>query len=343
MTASLEKFLGQQDLCGNKAVAEIKVERSLFRNLKGERKERVKKVGDGSIICLFDKTPYPEKPTDVVCPHFLELKWANGCYFDCAWCYLNGTYRFHPEWKNGKPNIKDFGTIEKHISAFISANGFRTEIFNTGELSDSLLAENDTAPFSKFIVEAFDTHDAERKHKLLFLTKSPKVQNILELGRPDRIIMSFSLNAEEVARRWERAPIVEARIEAAKKVYDAGYTTRVRIDPMVPIDSWKKHYFELVDKIFSSFVPERITIGSLRGLRTTIANSKDKSWTTYLSESSNWGRKIDIEIRCEMYSELINYLKESYSFTEVALCKETVETWGKLGLDYKAIKCNCIW
>jgi len=36
----------------------------------------VKQVADGSIIKRFDKTPYPVKPTDVVCPHFLELKWA---------------------------------------------------------------------------------------------------------------------------------------------------------------------------------------------------------------------------------------------------------------------------
>jgi spore photoproduct lyase len=342
MIMSLENYLGRRDIFCNKVVTGIKVERGLLKNLNGELEERIKKVGDGSIICLFDKTPSPEKPTDVVCPHFLELKWANGCYFDCAWCYLNGTYRFHPEWKNGKPNIKDSETIEKHISAFISANGFRSEIFNTGELSDSLLTENDTTPFSKFIVEAFDRHDPERKHQLLFLTKSPMVQNLQELGRHDRIIMSFSLNAEEVARRWEKAPSVKARIKAAKNVFEAGYTTRVRIDPMVPIDNWRKHYFKLVDRIFSSFEPERITVGSLRGLRTTIANSKDKSWTTYLSETSNWGRKIDIETRCEMYSELINYLKESYNFTKVALCKETVEAWEKLGLDYREIRCNCV-
>ena len=341
MAGGIERFSGQQDLFGN-TVMKIKVEKGLFRNLGGELEERIKKVGDGSIVRLFDKTPIPTKPTDVVCPHFLELKWANGCYFDCAWCYLNGTYRFHPEWKNGKPNIKNFERIEKHILAFTSINGFRQEIFNTGELADSLLAENNETPFSRFIVRVFDKYDVEGKHRLLFLTKSPNVHNIIDLKRPDRIIMSFSLNAEEVARRWEKAPLVEARIKAAKKVYEAGYITRVRIDPMVPIKNWEEHYLKLIDKIFLSFIPERITIGSLRGLHTTIANSKDKTWTTYLSESSNWGKKIDIEIRCKMYSWIIKYLKKSYNFTKVALCKETVETWEKLGLNYREIKCNCI-
>jgi len=28
---------------------------------------------------------------------------------------------------------------------------------------------------------------------------------------------------------------------------------------------------------------------------------------------------------------------------EVAFCKETVATWAKLGMDYRRIKCNCVW
>ena len=63
------------------------------RDLTGRVEKRIVKVGDGSIIKLFDRTPVPTKKTDVVCPHFLELKWANGCPFSCAWCYLQGTFR----------------------------------------------------------------------------------------------------------------------------------------------------------------------------------------------------------------------------------------------------------
>lgn len=339
-----ESFIaGEEETWIEMTSSGIKIQHKLYKELDGARRKGISKVGDGSIICRFEKTPPPRNPSDVVCPHFIELKWANGCYFDCAWCYLQGTYRFHPEWKNGKPNIKNFQLIESHLEAFVSKNGISAEILNSGELSDSLLAEKSEVPFSKFIVEALDKYDKEKKHRVLFLTKSTYVKNILDLKRPDRIIMSFSLNAYPVARRWEHAPSVEARIKAAKKVYDAGYTTRVRIDPMVPVENWEKHYFELVDDIFSNFTPERITIGSLRGLSTTINNAKDKSWTVYLSEKSNWGKKIDLNTRYKMYSALINYLKERYSYSSVALCKETVETWEKLELDYREIRCNCIW
>ena len=320
-----------------------KIQYKVYTELDGVRRRGVSKVGDGGIICRFEKTPPPKDPSDVVCPHFMELKWANGCYFDCAWCYLQGTYRFHPEWKNGKPNIKDFKLVESQLDAFASKNGIRPEVLNSGELSDSLLAEKGAAPFSRFIVAALDRYDKERKHKVLLLTKSTYVRNILDVKRPDRIIMSFSLNAYPVARRWEHAPTVEARIKAAKKVHDAGYTTRVRIDPMVPIEHWEKHYLGLADAIFSSFTPERITVGSLRGLSTTVSNAKDKSWVRYLSERSNWGKKVDFQTRYGMYSTLIGYLQERYDYTSIALCKETREMWDKLGLSYKEIRCNCIW
>jgi spore photoproduct lyase len=313
-----------------------------YIGLEGRRKRRISKVGSGVIICRFEKTPPPINPADVVCPHFLELKWANGCYFECAWCYLQGTYRFHPEWKNGRPNIKDFHLVESHLAAFIKSNGINPELLNSGELSDSLLSETGKNPFSKFIVSVLDKYDKHNKHKVLFLTKSTYVKNLLEIKRPDRIIMSFSLNAHAVARRWERrAPPVRERIKAAKKVYDAGYITRIRIDPMVPIEGWKEYYFELIDEIFSNFIPERITLGSLRGLASTINNAKDKSWTIYLSEKSNWGKKIDFNTRYRMYSAIINYLEEK-NYDKIALCKETREMWERLGLNWRNIRCNCL-
>jgi len=43
----------------------------------------LKKIKSGSIVKLFDKTPAPKKQNDVYCPHFWELKYANGCKFDC--------------------------------------------------------------------------------------------------------------------------------------------------------------------------------------------------------------------------------------------------------------------
>jgi len=107
----------------------------------------VSQAADGSIIKRFDKTPYPLKPTDVICPHFLELKWAYGCPFDCSWCYLKGTFRFRPE--GIKPAYKDLEKVRLHVETFLHEIKI-PEILNTGEIADSLMGENGDYPFSKF-------------------------------------------------------------------------------------------------------------------------------------------------------------------------------------------------
>jgi len=281
-----QKFLIQEQSVTYDIKAHPKIYYKEYHSFTGAEKRLVERVNDGSIITRFDKTPQPKNSSDVVCPHFLELKWAYGCPFDCSWCYLKGTFRFRP---NGKePVIKDYGKIELHTKAFLEE--VKTpEILNTGEIADSLMHENSNKPFSKFIIPIFET---QKLHKVLFLTKSSNVKNLLEIEPHNQAIISFSLNAIPVAKRWEKAPPILKRIEAAKKVYQVGYEVRVRIDPMVPIDDWKEYYLQLVDLIFENLAPERITLGSLRGLQSTINGCSDKSWVKYLKESSNWGKRL---------------------------------------------------
>jgi spore photoproduct lyase len=309
-----------------------------YQLLNGYKKSVVDRVADSSIINRFDKTPLPTRSTNVICPHFLELKWAYGCPFDCAWCYLKGTFRFHPT--KTKPVFKDFQKIEMHTRKFLE-EVTTPEILNTGEIADSLMGEGLSEPFSKFIIPIFEE---QNRHKVLFVTKSDNIKHLLEINPHNQAIISFSLNADKVARRWERgAPSVDRRIEAGRKLSQAGYEVRIRIDPIVPVPDWKTQYANLIDQLFASFTPERITLGSLRGLQTTINGSKDTSWVGYLTEKSNWGKKVDFKIRYEIYATVINLLKNNYNYNSVALCKETLAMWGRLGMNYKKIKCNCTW
>jgi len=331
--ASLSSYLLQ-----NKAISKPRIHRKDYRLLDDKKRKLVERVNDGSIVKRFDKTPYPVKPTNVVCPHFLELKWAYGCPFDCSWCYLKGTFRFRPE--GIKPAYKPLEKVKLHIETFLQEEK-TPEILNTGEIADSLMGENGDRPFSKFIISLFEK---QNRHKVLFVTKSTNVKNLLEIALPRQVVVSFSLNAKPVAKRWEKkAPSVERRIEAAKKLSEADYEVRIRIDPMVPVENWEKCYIELIDEIFSRFIPERITFGSLRGLQSTINGTKDTSWVKYLKESSNWGKKIDFTTRYKIYAIIIEYLGNKYDYHNVALCKETKAMWEKLGMDWKQIRCNCVW
>ena len=319
-------------------MGQVKIALKEYELLDGSTRPLIQQVGDGSIIKRFDKTPPPVRSTNVVCPHFLELKWAYGCPFDCAWCYLKGTFRFLPT--GTKPVVKSYDKVELHLRRFFGELT-TPEILNTGEIADSLMSEGSSQPFSKFIIPIFES---QSRHKVLFLTKSNNIRYLLEINPHNQVIISFSFNADEVARKWERgAPPVARRIEAAKELTKAGYEVRIRIDPIVPIPDWEKHYTSLVDQIFASFTPERITLGSLRGLQSTINGSTDRSWVEYLKENSNWGKKVDFKTRYETYTAIISRLKQSYQYSNVALCKETVAMWAKLGMDYREIRCNCVW
>jgi len=283
------------------------------------------------IIVPFEKTP-----EGIVCPHFYELRWAFGCPYECAYCYLRGTGR-----GNKRPRYRP---IEKVLNALDKA--FRhpyfienPTVFNSGELADSLM----NPPLMEKIVDKFEEQD---RHRLLLLTKSDKVGFLVENPRR-RTIVSFSLNADAVWRRWEfGTPPPEARMKAAKAVMEAGYEVRIRIDPVFPIDDWREHYEGFIYMLLSELprAPERITLGTPRGLQKTINYSKDRSWTKWFAESSGWGRKLATPLRREIYIFFLDKLDLlGFDRSRVALCKETEAMWNALGMDKKKIRCNCIW
>jgi spore photoproduct lyase len=327
-------------------MAAPRVHYKLYDQLDGSQARLVQQVGSGSIIRRFDRTPLPSTPSDVVCPHFLELKWAYGCCYSCAWCYLQGTLRLLPT--KTKPVVKDYARIEAHLAAFFEATGqdagalgsdYPSELLNTGELADSLMWEHNGHPFSQFVTDVFDT---QTKHRVLFLSKSDGVDNLLKRDS-DLLVPSFTLNSASVAKRWEcGAPPPVRRIRAAASLASSGYPVRIRIDPLVPVPKWRIQYRHLLDQVFAAFAPERITLGSLRGLQSTINSARDRSWTVYLAEWSNWGRKVSFLTRKEMYACLVEYLREAFGYDRVALCKESIAMWQQLELDHKSPICNCV-
>lgn len=287
------------------------------------------------IIVPFEKTPF-----DIVCPHFWELRWAFGCPFDCAYCYLQGTGR-----GNKKPRYRPPTKVIKAINKAFRHKYFvnHPSIFNSGELSDSLMNPANM----KQIADLFET---QSKHKLLLLTKSDRVEWLVREPRK-QTIASFSLNVTEVWKRWEKGtPSPQKRIDAAIKLAEVGYEVRIRIDPIFPIDRWQRHYDDLVYSVFSKLPsdPDRITLGTPRGLAKTLIFAKDRSWEkiafTDEPDRTGWGKKAPTPVRKEIY--LFFYDKfDTLGFdkTRIAMCKETRSMWKELGLDPKSCRCNCIW
>jgi spore photoproduct lyase len=282
------------------------------------------------IVSLFHKTP-----PDIGCGEFWEVRWAYGCPLDCNYCYLRGTMK-----GKMKPSPVRVEHVLKALDEAFQAM-HSPVIFNSGELSDSLM-------YPSIMEKIVDKFEEQKKHKILLLSKMG-IRNIDFLLRKKRsqTICAWSLNAPEVAIKWERAAASpRERIIAAKMVNDIGYDTRIRIDPIFPIQNWKIHYGELLYELLSEFEPKKIILGTPRGLWKTIKYAKeagvDMSWSQFFSEDSGWGKKITFSKRKEIYQFFLDKLISlGFSRDKITFCKETVDMWRELGLTFTPMTCNC--
>lgn len=304
-------------------------------------------------IAAFDRTP-----PGIVCPHFVELRWAFGCPYGCQWCYLMGT-------SFGKKHFRayDLKNTLRHLRrSFLERE--EPTLYNSGELSDSMPDH----PHMKEILRAFASPENRAGHRLLIVTKSGPpllLTQWLLCGRSEArrarkaLVYSCSLNAPSAARMWEKgAPPTGARIEGLSLMSSLGVETRARIDPIVPFGGdcgasgaggcggWKEEYSELARAASGAGVG-RITLGTLRGLTRTLVFAKklgcDTSWTRYLKERTAWGMKMAREERVEAYAHVIDCLR-AYGFRgEIGICKEEEGVVRELIGSPAGMKCNCSW
>ena len=289
------------------------------------------------IIHRFDKTP-----GSIACGPFWELRWAFGCPFDCAYCYLRGTSRgrMQPRYINAEYVLKALDYVFND-SQF---NQGKPTIFNSGELADSWMNP-------QIMIKIVRKFEEQTKHKLLTLTKfgsQNQMVSLLTEHSYKQTIAAFSINSIKVAELYEKSaspPI--SRIEAASRLSASRYDVRVRIDPIFPINKWKNHYEDIVYSMFAKFEPNRIILGTPRGLQKTMIFAKkanlDLSWIGFLEKKeTGWGWKMPFELRLEIYRFFYEKLLSlGYSKDKISLCKENVEMWKALGLEYTPLTCNC--
>jgi len=324
---------GLEEFVSPRKIASILHPELTLKNEVSEMPQRVT-IGHG-IIALFAKTP-----PDIACGPFWELRWAFGCPLNCAYCYLRGTNK-----GNMKPRYIKIEHIIRALETVFNDpnfNGGRPAIFNSGELCDSLMNPPLMSQISDFFEE-------QKKHKLLLLSKfgSEGIGFLLE-NQKKNTICAWSVNANEVAKRWEKqAPPPADRIKAAATVSNAGYETWIRIDPIFPIKGWEDQYEDLVYTIFSEFEPNRIILGTPRGLWKTLYYAKragvDTLWIQYFGrEKTGWGKKLPFELRKMiyefMYSKLIAI---GFLPNKISICKETTSMWQALGWKYSPSTCKC--
>ena len=277
------------------------------------------------------------------CAKFYKLTAYNNCNFWCEYCYLYLTFRTQPVSTH-------FINYEKMFDEIIKFDRSKTpkslRVLNLGELGDPLAVDYITG-FAKQIIPFMPEHAP--RTRLLFLTKSDCVDDILHLDHGGQSIISFSVNTDAVFQQLEhRTASPDSRLIAAAKAQKAGYEVRLRIDPVIFYSTWEEDYISLVDNIFEYVQPTRITIGEYRpsnGLANHISSRFPDSPLLKINRSLvKEGKKLRYpkNLRIKMFRTIIEEIKKHKSDIDISLCKEQPEIWKALGLDMKGLKCNCL-
>jgi len=275
------------------------------------------------------------------CAKFYKLSAYNNCNYWCEYCYLYLTFRTRPF----SIHYANYERLFREIAVFDKADiPPRLRMLNLGELGDPLAIDDVTA-FSKVIIP-FVTENTART-SLLFLTKSACVDNLLELDGQGRVAVSFSVNTDKVAKHLEhRAPPVGDRLLAARRVQDAGYEIRLRIDPVFYYSTWERDYAQLVDDIADTVKPSVVTIGEYRPacmlgnhIRLRFPDSPLLKIERGLVKDHGKLR-YPPERRHAMFAHIVARLRHR-GITRIGLCKEGAESWRAAGLN-GTFCCNCL-
>jgi spore photoproduct lyase len=253
----------------------------------------------------------------LVCNQFYQLILANGCPFNCQYCYLRLTLGGN---KGPVVFTNPWPEVERQLEKI------PTGVFSTGELADSLAV---TPPLLPPALEYFRRQTA----KFLFLTtKSTNIKLLLGMRPTSQVWISFSVNAVKTWELFEKnTPHPQERLAAARRLKEAGWRVRIRIDPIIP-EVGLHHYREIAGQV-RGLAPERVTVGVLKHFPRLPRGQRQEPWKQ-LAASPNGIKRYPSPLKARIFTSLAEWLG-----FRPGICRETPGLWEELG--WQANGCNC--
>jgi spore photoproduct lyase len=176
---------------------------------------------------------------------------AQGCPGHCQYCYLAGSLQGPPITRVYANLPEILADMDSHVGqgTVTSASQDRVHEGTTFEAScytDPLALEHLTGSLSATIAHV-GTHDWAAPVGLRFTTKYDGVAPLLDLPHAGRTRVRVSVNADEVASRFEGGTArLPRRISAMRDLALAGYRVGLTIAPIMPITQWREGYGRLL-------------------------------------------------------------------------------------------------
>jgi spore photoproduct lyase len=168
-----------------------------------------------------------------------QLPLMSGCIGQCQYCYLNTNMGDKP-YMRVNVNIDD---ILSQAETYIRQRLPEETIFEGSATSDPVPIE----PYSNVLRQTIDFFSKSESGRFRFVTKFTDIDSLLDINHNDHTEIRFTLNTEKVIHDYERGtPSSANRIEACRKVAEAGYPTGFIIAPVFLYEDWKKDYHNLL-------------------------------------------------------------------------------------------------
>jgi len=271
------------------------------------------------------------------CPNYWHLSPYGFCPYGCHYCYLAGS-------------VKIFLNLEE-ILASVDRTARQLgcpTAFYLGKLQDGLALEP-LSGYARTMIPFFAQHPYAR---MVILTKSAEVENLLDLDHTGRTILSWTVNAPEVTQLFERhTPSIAARLDAMRRCAQVGYPVRAVLMPIIPVDDWQEAYGQFVARLLESVPLSRITLGSicsypqaqrLMELKLGSQNAISTLLGRGPAKSDDGRLRFSHSTREEVYRYLVESIRRQRPDLEIGLCLEDEAMFAAVGLTGSMGRCNCV-
>ncbi|MFL6063168.1 MAG: spore photoproduct lyase family protein [Friedmanniella sp.] len=221
--------------------------------LRGENERRTYALAK-STLAVVVAPPSALKPQPIPPSADWRIDLAKGCPAHCQYCYLAGSL-------SGPPVTRVYANLDAVLDGIRTHAGRGTVTTGTAErghegttfelscYTDPLGIEHLTGSVSE-AVRRVGSGELGEEVSLRFTTKFDDVADLLRIDHQRRTRVRFSVNAPDLARRFDggTAPLA-ARLTALRAVALAGYPVGLTIAPVMAVPGWREGYGTLLDDV----------------------------------------------------------------------------------------------